>query len=55
MNFDPSGDTRETLNSMSTVRGLDMLADVAVARQQREKEGDSDAAGIREFCFNRVY
>ena len=49
MNFDPSGDTRETVNSMSTVRGLDMLADVAVARQQREKEGDSDAAGIREY------
>ena len=28
---------------------LDMLADVAVARRQREKEGDSDAAGIREY------
>ena len=40
---------------MSTVRrpdtrNLDMFADVAVARRQREKEGfNSDAAGIREY------
>ena len=55
MNFDPSGDNRETQNGMSSVRrpdtrNLDMFADVAVARRQREKEGfDSDAAGIREY------
>ena len=54
MNFDPSGDNRETQNAMSSVRrpdtrNLDMLAAVAVARQNRIKEGDNETAEIREY------
>ena len=54
MNFDPSGDNRETQNSMSSVRrpdtrNIDMLAAVAVARQNRIKEGDNETAEIREY------
>ena len=57
--FDASDANRETQNGLSSITGfprqpdtrnLDMFADVAVARRQREKEGfNSDAAGIREW------
>ena len=57
--FDASDANRETQNGLSSITGfprqpdtrnLDMFADVAVARRQREKEGfNSDAAGIREY------
>ena len=54
MNFDPSGDNRETQIAMSSIRrpdtrNIDMLAAVAVARQNRIKEGDNETAEIREY------
>ena len=60
MNFDPSGDNRETQNSMSSVRrpdtrNLDMLAAVAVASQNRIKEGDNETAEIREYMATLPY
>ena len=51
--FDPSGDSREGRRAMSTVlpqgSNLDMLADVAVARQNRIREGANETAEIREY------
>ena len=55
--FDASGEMRETRNMLSSVipntqpntRNLDMLSAVAVARQNREREGDNETAEIREY------
>ena len=55
--FDPTAEVRNTRNALSSVipntqsntRNLDMLAAVAVARQNREREGDNETAEIREY------
>ena len=55
--FDPTAEVRNTRNALSSVipntqsntRNLDMLAAVAVARQNRIKEGDNQTAEIREY------
>ena len=55
--FDPTAEVRNTRNSLSSIipntqpntRNLDMLAAVAVARQNRIKEGDNQTAEIREY------
>ena len=56
-NFDPTAEVRKTRNALSSIipntqpntRNLDMLAAVAVARQNREREGDNETAEIREY------
>ena len=56
-NFDPTAEVRNTRNALSSVipntqpntRNLDMLAAVAVARQNREREGDNETAEIRGY------
>ena len=61
--FDASGEMRETRNMLSSVipntqpntRNLDMLAAVAVARQNRIKEGDNETAEIREYMATLPY
>ena len=55
--FDPTAEVRNTRNALSSIipntqpntRNLDMLAAVAVARQNRIKEGDNQTAEIREY------
>ena len=55
--FDPTAEVRNTRNALSSIipntqpdtRNLDMLAAVAVARQNREREGDNETAEIREY------
>ena len=55
--FDPTAEVRNTRNALSSVipntqsntRNLDMLAAVAVARQNREREGNNETAEIREY------
>ena len=55
--FDPTAEVRNTRNALSSVipntqpntRNLDMLSAVAVARQNRIKEGDNQTAEIREY------
>ena len=55
--FDPTAEVRNTRHALSSIipntqpntRNLDMLAAVAVARQNREREGDNETAGIREY------
>ena len=55
--FDPTAEVRNTRNALSSVipntqpntRNLDMLSAVAVARQNREREGDNETAEIREY------
>ena len=55
--FDPTADVRNTRHALSSIipntqpntRNLDMLATVSVARQNREREGDNETAGIREY------
>ena len=55
--FDPTAEVRNTRNALSSVipntqpntRNLDMLSAVAVARQNRIKEGENQTAEIREY------